>query len=165
MHNAYRLSTACALHSFCIQDRPHLPCSVAIALQSPKTQLTLHSHQHALNMHPALPNPLPSTTLLCTQVTQGVVGKMAQDVGMVWVLWCHSILFGWFLRVLTYIMQVMNINSRSKKFGRYGHYGSYTPHCMASIFSLKLHLQLALLGWYVTCNHIKNFFIQKRSLR
>ena len=79
----YRLSTACALHSFCIQDRPYLPCSVAIALQPPKTQLTLHSHQHALNMHPALPNPLPSTTLLCTQLTQGIVGKMAQDVGMV----------------------------------------------------------------------------------
>ena len=48
----YRLSTACGLHSFCIQDRLYLPCSVAIALQPPKIQLTLHAHQHgiALNM-------------------------------------------------------------------------------------------------------------------
>ena len=35
-------------------------------------------------MHPALPSSLPSTTLLCTQQTQSIVGKMAQDVGMVW---------------------------------------------------------------------------------
>ena len=50
--------------------------------------------------HPALPNPLPSTTLQCTQLTQGTVGKMAQDVGMVWMC-CGviPILFGWFLRV------------------------------------------------------------------
>ena len=75
----YRLSTACALYSFCIQDRPYLPSSAAFALQPLETQLTLHAHQQTLNMHPALPNPLPSTTLLCTQLTQGTVGKMAQD--------------------------------------------------------------------------------------
>ena len=47
--------------------------------------------------HPVLPNPLPSTTLLCTQLTQD---KMAQDLGMVWKC-CGivPILFGWFLRV------------------------------------------------------------------
>ena len=38
--------------------------------------------------HPPLPTPLPSTTLLCTQVTNTKHvcvsgGKMAQDVGMV----------------------------------------------------------------------------------
>ena len=32
--------------------------------------------------HPAIPSPLPSTTLLCTQLTN-TKGKMAQDVGMV----------------------------------------------------------------------------------
>ena len=41
-----------------------------------------------INMHPALPTPLPSTTLLYSQQTQGIVGKMAQDVRKV--LWCHS---------------------------------------------------------------------------
>ena len=48
--------------------------------------------------HPAIPSPLPSTTLLCTQQTQNIVGKMAQDVGMVSM--CRGvvpILFGWFL--------------------------------------------------------------------
>ena len=32
--------------------------------------------------HPGLPTSLPSTTFLCTPLTQGIVGKMAQDVGM-----------------------------------------------------------------------------------
>ena len=32
--------------------------------------------------HPALPNSLPSTTLLCAQLAQGIVSKMAQDVGL-----------------------------------------------------------------------------------
>ena len=64
----YRFSTAHALHGFCIQDRPHLPCSVPIKLQLPTTWL-LHAHQHALHAHAALHTPLPSTALLYTQVT------------------------------------------------------------------------------------------------
>ena len=47
------------------------------------TQFTLHAPQHALHAHPALLTPLPSTTLLCTQLTQGTVGKMAQAVSIV----------------------------------------------------------------------------------
>ena len=43
----YRLRTPHALHSFCMQDRPHLPCSVAVKLQPPTTWL-LHAHQHVL---------------------------------------------------------------------------------------------------------------------
>ena len=46
----YKLSNAHGLHSFCIQDRPDLPCSVVIKLQPPTTGL-LHAHQHALHTH------------------------------------------------------------------------------------------------------------------
>ena len=49
----YKLSNAHGLHSFCIQDRPDLPCSVVIKLQPPTTGL-LHAHQHALHTHAAL---------------------------------------------------------------------------------------------------------------
>ena len=49
----YKLSNAHGLHSFCIQDRPDLPCSVVIKLQPPTTGL-LHVHQHALHTHAAL---------------------------------------------------------------------------------------------------------------
>ena len=52
----YRLSTARASHSFCIQDRPHLPCSLAIKLQ-PHTIQLLHALQHALHTRAALPTP------------------------------------------------------------------------------------------------------------
>ena len=53
------------------------------------TQLTLHA---------TLPTSLPSTTLLCTQQTQGIVGEMALDIETVW-KYCgvNHILFGWFV--------------------------------------------------------------------
>ena len=78
----YRFSTACALHSFCIQDWPYLPCSAAIVLQQPTTQLTLHTHQHAPHTHEHYPSQcLPPMTSLARKPTQS---KMAEDVGMVW---------------------------------------------------------------------------------
>ena len=57
-----RLSTAHALHSFCIQDRPHSPCSVAIKLQPPTTRLS-HACQHALHTQAAIKLQQPSTWL------------------------------------------------------------------------------------------------------
>ena len=83
-----RFSTAHALHSFCIQDRPHLPCSEAIKLQPPTTWL-LHLHLYA---HVALPTPLPFTTLLCTQIanTRHSWKNGTRCRGVVKVLWCHS---------------------------------------------------------------------------
>ena len=50
--------------------------------------------------HPALPSPLAfHNPPICTQLTQGRVGKMAQAVEMVKVLWCHSHLAWLVLRV------------------------------------------------------------------
>ena len=65
------------------------------AMLSSKYIAATHNTTHSpctstCTTHPALPTPLPSTTLLCTQLTQGTVGKMAQTVEMVKVLWCHS---------------------------------------------------------------------------
>ena len=54
-------------HSFCVQDRLYLPCSIATIHCSHLQHNTLHAHQHA--QHTAIPFPLPSTTLLCTQPT------------------------------------------------------------------------------------------------
>ena len=85
----------CSLHSLLLSENPHLPrlpCSVAIKLQPPTTQLTLHACQHALHtQHYPL---LPSTTFLFTQQTE-------QDVGIVWRYnsGVIPILFGWCLRV------------------------------------------------------------------
>ena len=40
------------------------------------THNTTHSScTSTCTTHPAIPNPLPSATLLCTQLTQGIVGK------------------------------------------------------------------------------------------
>ena len=55
---------------------------IGLKLQPPTTQCALQECQPALT-YAALPTPLPSTTLLCTQQMQSIVGKMAQDVGMV----------------------------------------------------------------------------------
>ena len=52
---------------------------VSIASEVAATHNKTHACQHALK-HPALSTSLPSTT---TQQTQGVVGKMAQEVRMV----------------------------------------------------------------------------------
>ena len=75
-----------------------MPCSVAIKLQPPTT--THSPYMSTCTTHSVLPTPLPSTTLLCTQQIQGIVSKMAQDVGMVW-KYCGviPILFSWVLRV------------------------------------------------------------------
>ena len=82
-----------ALLSFCIPDRLYLPCTIAT---------TLHASTHYIYiLHaPAIPFQLPSTTLLCTQLTQSIVGKIAQDVGMMQMC-CGvvSILFVWFMRI------------------------------------------------------------------
>ena len=49
LQHVIRLSTTHAFqYSFCIQDRPHLPCSVVIKLQLPTAGLP-HAHQHALH--------------------------------------------------------------------------------------------------------------------
>ena len=83
----YRLSTACALHSFCVQDRPYLPCSVVIALEQPTAQLTLHAHQHALPTHEDYPSQcLPPPPMHANQQRQN--GTRCRDG--VKVLWCRS---------------------------------------------------------------------------
>ena len=60
----YWLGTTHALHSFCTQERPYLPFSVATKLQPPTTWLL----QHIDTLY-TLPTPLPSTTLHCTRIT------------------------------------------------------------------------------------------------
>ena len=67
------------------QDRPYLPCSVYVAI----TMYIAATHNSpSTSTCTALPITLPSTTLLCTQLTNTKhicvsSGKMAQDVGMV----------------------------------------------------------------------------------
>ena len=111
---------------FYIRDNPYLPCSAAIKfhniatstctpqfLHTRKTEHICHAqysnyiavtHNVAhskctstCTTHPALPIPLPSTTLLCTQLTDTKHicvsgGKMActRCRDGVKVLWCHS---------------------------------------------------------------------------
>ena len=73
----YTHSTACALHSFCIQDWPYLPCSVAIVLQQSTTQLTLHAHQHALHINEQYPSQcLPPPSYMRTNQHQAKWYKM-----------------------------------------------------------------------------------------
>ena len=87
----------------------HCSCTAQFAYSQDKTisamlsmQLHCSNPQHNslskhIKMHytpTTIPTPLPSTTLLCTQLTNTKHinclsgGKIAQDVGMV--LWCHS---------------------------------------------------------------------------
>ena len=87
VHTAY--STAFRIHLPC------LPFSVGV-----KYLLFMHVNVHYT---PALPTPLPSTTLLCTQKTQGIASKMAQDVGMVSKYCVIPILFSWFVRFHPYM--------------------------------------------------------------
>ena len=84
------LSRASTAHSFCIQDRLCLPCSIA---HTPCTS--------TCTMHLAIPSQLPSTTLLCTQLTNT---KHSWQNGARCQKWHKCvvvvpILFGWFLRV------------------------------------------------------------------
>ena len=88
-HNKLRI--AHALQSFCKvkTDRIyHAQYSNYIAATH---SLSVHIKMHytPTTTHPPLPTPLPSTTLLCTQLTNTKHicvsgGKMAQDVGMAW---------------------------------------------------------------------------------
>ena len=61
----------------------HRPCSVATTLHPPTTLHTPHAHQHACTTHPTI---LPSTTLLCTQLSNS--GTRCRDG--VNVLQCRS---------------------------------------------------------------------------
>ena len=79
----YRLSTTCALHMQLLHTRQTIS-----AMLSSNYFAATHNKTHSpctstCTTYPALPNPLPSTTILCTQLTQGILGKMAQDVGIV----------------------------------------------------------------------------------
>ena len=88
MHLAYSYALMNKVLSFAhstvlhINDDPCLPCS--------ETHNITHSPcTSKCTTHPPLPTPLPSTTLLCTQLTNTKHicisgGKMAQGVGMVW---------------------------------------------------------------------------------
>ena len=54
----YKHSTAHGLHSFCIQGRPRLPCSVAIKLQPPQHDINIHYAPMQHYTHPtAFHNP------------------------------------------------------------------------------------------------------------
>ena len=85
---AYRPSTAHALHSFYIQDRPYFPCSVA-ARFSCHHNITHSPCTSTCTTHPTLHILLPSTTLLGTQLITRHSWQH-DTVGMVKVLWCHS---------------------------------------------------------------------------
>ena len=80
-------------HSFCIQDRLYTCHAqyVATTLQSPTTQHTPCMHP-TCTTHTAIPSPLPSTTLLRTQLTNTKHswqnGTRCRDG--VNVLWCCS---------------------------------------------------------------------------
>ena len=104
MNTALSIALSTVFH---IKDNPYLPCPAVIKFHNIGYTLTcytdsallmhsmlssnyiavihnifsLHTHEHAL--HTRTTHPLPSTTLLCTPLTQNIVGKMAQDVGMV----------------------------------------------------------------------------------
>ena len=90
----------CSLHRLLHIRQLYLPCllcSVAIKLRPPTIQVTLHACQHA----PHYPlNCLPQPYYAHSKCNWGIVGKMAQDVGMLW-KYCGviPILFGCFLRV------------------------------------------------------------------
>ena len=87
----YRPNTAHALHSFCIQAWQTISAmlSIATTLQPPTTYPT----PHAINIH-YTPTTTHHTAFHNPSLTQSIFAlsdsKMAQDVGMMWVLWCHS---------------------------------------------------------------------------
>ena len=63
-----------------------------IKMQPPTTWL-LHAHQHALHAHTALPSPLPSTTLLSTQIS---VSKQACTVPLICIMLFKSSMQNYF---------------------------------------------------------------------
>ena len=104
MHLAYshppneHCTQHCSLHSLLHKGNWRLPCSAPINFHI--TYSNIPYRPNSCTPHPALPIPLPSTTFLCTQLTQSTVGKMAQGVGMVW-NWCDvmceiDVMFGGF---------------------------------------------------------------------
>ena len=83
-----------ALHSFCIHARQTISAMLSIySNYITATHNTTHSPgTSTCTPHPALPTPLPSTTLLCTQLTNTKHswqnGTRCRDG--VKLLWCHS---------------------------------------------------------------------------
>ena len=82
------------------QHRPYLPCSVYNYIQTATHNITHSPHTSTCTTFPPLPTPLPSTTLLCTQLTNTkhinfvqAAAKMAQDVDshLVWLVFEGSI--------------------------------------------------------------------------
>ena len=63
-----------------VHEIPYLPCSVATMLQ---LSTTVSIHKHALHTQDYPPHCLPQPSYVCTPLTQGIVGKMAQDIRMV----------------------------------------------------------------------------------
>ena len=89
-------------HCSCTLQLLHKRQTISAILNSnyiAATHNTTHSPcTSTCTTHPALPSPLAfHNPPICTQLTQGRVGKMAQAVEMV--LWCHSHLVWLVLRV------------------------------------------------------------------
>ena len=100
-------TSTCTTHSMHInmhntlhahQHAQHTPCTSTCTTHSMHINMhnTLHAHQHAQHaqhaQHTAIPSPLPSSTLLCTQLTNikhsWQNGTRCRDG--VNVLWCRS---------------------------------------------------------------------------
>ena len=74
-------------HSFCIQDRLYLPCSVATTLQPPTTCTTHSMHINVHNTQQYPPHYLPQPSYSHNYQTQNIIGKCRDGVN---VFWCHS---------------------------------------------------------------------------
>ena len=115
-------------------------------------------NMHYMPMQRYIPTPLPSTTLLCMHTnnnnkkkqTRSIVGKMPQDVGMVW----KPILFGWFLRVLSPCISLFS----SRKL--FGDLYITSSHCHAQYWRLvhvrvrqryiyRWHMMYNTDGWHI----------------
>ena len=77
----YRPSTAHAPCSFYVRTRQTISAMLSSNCNPQHNSVSIHMNMHYT--HPGLPTPLPSTTLVCIPLTQNIVGKKAQDVGMV----------------------------------------------------------------------------------
>ena len=78
----YRLSTAHAPQSFCIQSRQTISAMLSSNDIAATHNITHSPFTSTCTTHPPLPTPLPSTTLLCTQLTN--TKHSWQNVGMLW---------------------------------------------------------------------------------
>ena len=110
-YTVYHADPALFMHLAVSAYKTDLPCSVATRLQLLTTYTCMLLPMH-INMHytpSTIPTPLPSTTLLCTQVTNTKHswrnGTRCRDA--VKVLWCHSHLV-WLVyesSIPTYVVQ------------------------------------------------------------